>query len=408
VMWSRVMANDPSFGVNPLWVACWRCARPTLPQGWSAWRYWQDGKADIPGVTKALDDDMFHGTDTRLRGSVMAAPAINGGAAYTIDPQVRVQLLGMDGVSFRSSLDGSIWSDWQPYRTATPVTLPSGDGAKSVYIQLEDASSNLSPVSSDSVILDSTPPQLDLGAATLTLGRLHRGTAAVPATVTWGAQDATSGVALVELDQTCAGGSSQVLAQLDPTAGSAAQKVRLTPGTACQLTLQGSDAAGLTSALTALEPTVTSTDDTASSMLTYSGAWSSRTRSGYSGGTVHFAAKHGASATFSFSGTDLAVVSSYGPDRGRAAVLVDGVRVAVVDLYRATRGYRQVVFQMHLPAGGEHVAVVQLLRKRNAASSGSRVDLDALITMDGGTVAAPPTTRPAHPRQRGTRVKPTS
>ncbi len=51
------------FGGYVLWVANWQATCPTMPLGWSMWKFWQyasDGT--VPGVSDAVDLDEFDGT----------------------------------------------------------------------------------------------------------------------------------------------------------------------------------------------------------------------------------------------------------------------------------------------------------------------------------------------------------
>ena len=79
-MWHQVTGNDGSFGAYPLWVACWYCAHPTLPRGWTTWTLWQVGKVGIAGVR--VDGDIFRGGRTTLRRSRTTTPRIAGGTRY--------------------------------------------------------------------------------------------------------------------------------------------------------------------------------------------------------------------------------------------------------------------------------------------------------------------------------------
>lgn len=66
VMWERVTGGDSSFGHLPLWVACWRCARPALPAGWDDWDFWQVGSIVLPNGDR-VGSDVFAGTERELR-----------------------------------------------------------------------------------------------------------------------------------------------------------------------------------------------------------------------------------------------------------------------------------------------------------------------------------------------------
>lgn len=57
-MWRQVTGSDPSFGRLPLWVACWRCARPALPVGWDDWDVWQIGSIVIDDRGRRVGADI--------------------------------------------------------------------------------------------------------------------------------------------------------------------------------------------------------------------------------------------------------------------------------------------------------------------------------------------------------------
>jgi lysozyme len=51
------------FSGYPLWVAEYGVASPTLPTGWTSWALWQFSQSgQIPGVTTAVDLDLFQGS----------------------------------------------------------------------------------------------------------------------------------------------------------------------------------------------------------------------------------------------------------------------------------------------------------------------------------------------------------
>jgi hypothetical protein len=63
------------------------------------------------------------------------------------------------GVSqVRMSNDGAAWSTWVPAQASTPWTMDAGAGQHTVFLQFRDAAGNVSATSSDSVLLDTTPP----------------------------------------------------------------------------------------------------------------------------------------------------------------------------------------------------------------------------------------------------------
>jgi hypothetical protein len=89
----------------------------------------------------------------------------------------------------------------------------------------------------------------------------------------------------------------------------------------------------------------------------------------------------GASASHTFTGRQVAWIASRGPNRGRAKVFVDGALAATVDLHAGSMRHRQVAFVARWEDAGPHSIVVKVISK-GSASSGSRVDADAFITLN--------------------------
>jgi hypothetical protein len=117
--------------------------------------------------------------------------------------------------------------------------------------------------------------------------------------------------------------------------------------------------------------------------ISYRGRWSTARSSGSSGGTTHWTTRAGDSFAATSDGADgpVGLVMEKGPDRGSAAVYVDGVLRRTVDTHSARTRHRTVVWQ-GLFARGEHT-----LRVVNRATTGHpRIDLDTLLTCSGAHV----------------------
>jgi hypothetical protein len=67
-----------------------------------------------------------------------------------------------------------------------------------------------------------------------------------------------------------------------------------------------------------------------------------------------------------------------------AEVRIDGVLVATVDLYHATLQGRRIVFAADGLAPGAHTLEIRTLATANPASTGTRVDLDAVLVLAPG------------------------
>jgi hypothetical protein len=118
-----------------------------------------------------------------------------------------------------------------------------------------------------------------------------------------------------------------------------------------------------------------------SSAISYVGSWTQTTSSSAYGGALTYEKAKGVKATFSFTGRDVAWVTTKGPNRGKAEVWVDGVKVKSVDLYSSTTQARRTMFVQHWPDSGPHTVEVRVLGTKNATSTGTRVDVDAFVTL---------------------------
>ena len=99
-------------------------------------------------------------------------------------------------------------------------------------------------------------------------------------------------------------------------------------------------------------------------------------------GGTQWADAAGEKATFTFTGRKIGWVASKGPDRGIATVFVDGVQKATVDLFAASLDPRLMAFDLDLATDAQHTIEVRATGTRNAASSGTRVDIDAFVFVE--------------------------
>ncbi|WP_455393144.1 Kelch repeat-containing protein [[Eubacterium] cellulosolvens] len=87
---------------------------------------------------------------------------INNDDEYSTSTAVTLSLKSEDlgsGTSLMAlSVDGNVWSDWQPFNTTKSFYFSGGDGEKSIYFKTKDYAGNIAEPVYDSIILDSTPP----------------------------------------------------------------------------------------------------------------------------------------------------------------------------------------------------------------------------------------------------------
>ena len=113
-MWNRVVGGPRSFGRYPLWVACWRCRTLYMPKGWTEWQFWQIGSYRYSGLG-GLDGNVFHETSlSRLRQERQRPIRLERGEPYALQPDVSVDLGGIDGSEVRVAVDDGAFGDWRP------------------------------------------------------------------------------------------------------------------------------------------------------------------------------------------------------------------------------------------------------------------------------------------------------
>jgi hypothetical protein len=110
----------------------------------------------------------------RIRGDVSVRPiavtppkgsvVVAGGAAFTAKAAVLLTLAATDDVRVTQMrvANGSnpASAPWRPYAKSLRWTLPAGDGTKTVSAQFRDAAGNRSPVSTDTITLDTSAPTI--------------------------------------------------------------------------------------------------------------------------------------------------------------------------------------------------------------------------------------------------------
>jgi len=86
---------------------------------------------------------------------------INNKSVYTSSTDVTLSLLssstkGVSSMCISNNTDPC--SSWEPYTSAKPWKLMTGDGTKSVFAQFKDSAGNTTSIYGDDIILDETPP----------------------------------------------------------------------------------------------------------------------------------------------------------------------------------------------------------------------------------------------------------
>jgi hypothetical protein len=264
--------------------------------------------------------------------------------------------------------DGLAFLAW-PVDDVRPGTVAT----KTLYAAAWDAAGNKSTVAEASVVIDRTSPETRLRPLGFVVGGRVSATS-VKVRVGASAADSGSGVASTVVQELRPSSTSTIAKasassiRVDrrlPFAAPRAYRSRASD----RLGHVGSWATG-----TWARPVLR---EVGSAAITWSGRWRNVASSTALGRTLRRSAAAGATATLRFTGRAVAVVAPRGPGLGRADVLVDGVRVATIDLQAGSGTSRVVVFAKAWPAPGSHRLTV---RVRGTAGRPT-VPLDAFVVL---------------------------
>jgi lysozyme len=112
----------------PLWVANYGPTCPTMPSGWSEWKFWQSAdNGNVPGISGAVDLDQFDGTLAQLHGLALKAanpppPSSSGSGATPAGTDVTPAEAAPNDGSQGATL-GSGGTDAPPVSTTTAAPL---------------------------------------------------------------------------------------------------------------------------------------------------------------------------------------------------------------------------------------------------------------------------------------------
>src|SRR6266480_2886784 len=105
----------------------------------------------------------------------------------------------------------------------------------------------------------------------------------------------------------------------------------------------------------------------------------------WSAGAARLSTTPGAQATFTFTGTGISWIGARGTQSGIARVSLDGVLVAVVDLYSPTEQIQAEVFAATGLADTSHTLTIEGTGQQNASSQNALIVVDAFVVMSSGT-----------------------
>jgi hypothetical protein len=337
----------------------------TAPELWSV-----DGPVDISPNGDGVDDSL----------NLVATFSENANWQATVTDPAGATLATMSGGSHQAFIswdpvgDGVAPPDgtygWTVHAT-DPWDNPSLDASGSFTVS--DAS-----VSPTSVVVDQTAPTSTAPLASLRSDvRLSSASTKVglPVLLSWSGTDGSgSGIVSYDLAKSINGGAWQIMATgLDGTS----RTVALTAGKSYRFRIRAHDAAGNVGAW-ATGPTLRPTlvQNTAGS-LSWRGTWHTTSSSIFSGGSVRFSKASGASVSYAFSGSSVALVTTTASTRGQVKVYLDGTYVTTVDLASPAYLSRTVAWSQTWSSRATHTLKLVVV----GTAGRPRIDLDAVAVL---------------------------
>jgi Pro-kumamolisin, activation domain len=282
-----------------------------------------------------------------------------------------------DPLSAATPGSGNSFYNGPEFKNATSGALDlaaEGQGCNTVNVEAWDNMGFQSgDVTRGPLCFDSVAPTIT-AAPTVTL-RNNTGpvTKADPVTISWNGTDATSGINHFTLYESKDGGAyTQIASQATPSFNK-----NLGPGHTYQFEVTATDNAGNTSAARAGIVYKLSLFQENASAVKYSTGWTRQTLNGANGGSVDFATVKGKTATLTFTGFQVAWMSTQGPTRGSATVKLDSGTAATINTNTSSPKTAEIVDVVTAAANGSHKLVVNVL----GTAGHPRIDVDAFVVL---------------------------
>jgi hypothetical protein len=304
--------------------------------------------------------------DSALAGTI----SIDSGTSYTTSPGVSVAVpapLGDPSVSVvELSNDGVHWTG-RSYAPTQAWDLVGGSGTKTVWARWLDGSGHQSRSITDTIVLDQTAPHVSVPTRTFVSGVLLT-SSRLPVRIAWTGSDTGSGIARYEIARQTDGGSWGTASSLStPT-----YVPVLSSGHGYRFRVRAIDHVGHPSSWAYGSTFRVSAYSQLTSAARYSGTWASTSYSGYWGGTAKTSSTTRSRVRFTFTGRAMAWISLRAPTRGVAAIYVNGIYVASVDLYAATFVRQAVVWTRNWASSATRTVEIRVL----GTAGRPRVDID--------------------------------
>ncbi len=362
----NVLAADP---VNPS--SIWQADEVPAPNG--SWLTW------VSRLSPA-DPGALEGTMT-----------IEGDDTFVDDPFVLLDLVSPPKVavtvvraSNRPDVDANgvlRLGRTLPVADAAPWSLTdpefggrAGDGLHRVYIQWGDGAGHWSALSTDSIILDTTPPTSTRPTQPRLPATALQGSA-VPLEVSWtGATDSRSSISSYNVT---AFQDGEAYDSISVPASARTAAIAVPAGAVYEFEVTAMDGAGNTADGIRGLPVKLSLIDDRSTQIAFSAGWTSVKDKTALDGRVRTATAVGSTATLTFTGRSFGVVAPTGPKFGQVDVSLDGRSLGRFDLASRAAESRQLIFVRNLSASAGHTVVLTVV----GTPGRPRVNLDGFALL---------------------------
>jgi Pro-kumamolisin, activation domain len=193
-----------------------------------------------------------------------------------------------------------------------------------------------------------------------------------PVQVSWAAADTGSGVASYALSESVDGGAYTALSLTNPAANS--QVLTLAGGHSYQFSVTAKDYAGNVSAVsTGVKHTLTVVQQN-NSVVKFSAGWTNTAQTGALSGFVERATANGKTAKLTFSGTQVAWVTTLGSTHGSAKVKIGTAAATTVNTNATTTSTANLAYVETLAAGAHTLTITT-----SGSAGHPQVDVDAFV-----------------------------
>ena len=263
------------------------------------------------------------------------------------------------------------WSLAGTGATISPAGVASATSSGSSVVTA--TSGALSGSAALTIVADTFAPTPAVPTARLLTGVVGP-TGDVALTVSWTAStDVGSGVAGYELERRIGAGPWTAVVLASPMARSAVQ--RLDPQESVGYRVRAVDRAGNASPWRSTG--AFGIREASERAASFTGRWLWQTGSAFLGRADRTSKTDGSTATYTFTGSQVAWIAPKGPTRGSARIYIDGVSVAAVSLWSATTQPRRVVYTRAWPSVARHKITIRV----SGTARHPWVDIDGFATI---------------------------